>query len=175
MANKGKNKGKAYERKLCEHLKTVFGLSFQRVPNSGAFTGGKNFYRAVTLSAEQLLLTDGDIIVPTELAHIAIEAKNHKNLSFPSFFSGSAKLDEWIGQAKTSKRLLWLLIFHVNNVGDFIVFDLDWYKTFKMPINYMVYKKECLIISSKGFFEDNKDILLNLVDLKKNDNSDILG
>lgn len=169
MPNKQKNKGKSYERAICKHLSTVFGLNFERIPNSGSFTGGKNFYRAAKLSPEQLLLTDGDIIVPSELSFVSIECKNHKNLSFPSFFTGSAKLDEWIEQAKSSKRLLWLLIYHVNSVGDFIVFDLDWYNTFKMPVNYMVYKKECIIISSKNFFEDNKDILLNLPTLNNKD------
>ncbi len=162
MPTKQQSKGRNYERAICKHLTDVFKLNFQRSWGSGSFTGGKNFHRVDKLTLEQNLLAEGDIIVPKELSHIVFELKNHKNLSFPSFFTGSAKLDEWIEQAKSSKRLLWVLIYHVNSIGDFVVFDLDWYDTFKMPINYMVYKKECIIISSKNFFEDNKDILLNL-------------
>jgi hypothetical protein len=165
MANKQKNKGKSYERAICKHLSSVFGLNFERIPNSGAFTGGKNFYRSDKLSAEQLLLTDGDLIVPSELSHLVFECKNHKVLSFPSFFTGSAKLDEWITQAKSSKRLCWFLVFHVNNTGEFIIFDSKFFNTFKLSHNYMLYDKSYIITTIKDFFEDNKDILLNLPSL----------
>ena len=162
MPNKNKNKGKSYERAICKHLSKVFGLNFERIPNSGAFTGGKNFFRSEKLSAEQLLLTDGDLIVPSELAHLKFECKNHKDLSFPSFFVGSAKLDEWIKQSKGGNRLAWFLIFHVNNVGDFIIFDKRWEGVFKLKHNWMQYDNAYIITTTKDFFEDNKEILLNL-------------
>ena len=40
MANKNKNKGKAFERQICEILTNCFGINFQRIPNSGAYVGG---------------------------------------------------------------------------------------------------------------------------------------
>ena len=167
MANKSKNKGKSYERVICKHLSKVFDLNFERIPNSGAFTGGKNFHRTAKLSSEQLLLTDGDIIVPSELSFISIECKNQKNLSFPSFFTRCAKLDEWIQQAKSANRLVWFLIFHVNNIGDFIVYSSEWANTFKLNHNHMEYDKEYIITTIDDFFEVNRDILLNLPTLNK--------
>ena len=50
MANPQKNKGKNFERFVAKHLSSVFDLNFERIPNSGAFTGGKNVSRASKLT-----------------------------------------------------------------------------------------------------------------------------
>ena len=80
MSNHNKNKGKSYERQLAKQLTSVFQLNFNRVPNSGAFIGGKNINRAQNLSEQQILLMSGDIIVPEQLAHVDFEFKFYKEL-----------------------------------------------------------------------------------------------
>ena len=79
MGNKNKNKGKSFERQICKILSDIFGLNFQRIPNSGAFVGGSNIDRYDKLTEEQRLLADGDIIVPKELSHISMECKSYKD------------------------------------------------------------------------------------------------
>ena len=54
MSNKSKNKGKSWERDVCNFLSELYNQSFIRVPNSGAFVGGKNEFRKETLSTEQI-------------------------------------------------------------------------------------------------------------------------
>ena len=73
MPSKGKAKGNKFERNIAAHLGTVFNLNFERVPNSGAFIGGKNKFRINQLTESQQLLARGDIIVPEELSHISME------------------------------------------------------------------------------------------------------
>ena len=162
MPNKSKNKGKAYERVVCKHLTKIFGLNHERVWSSGAFTGGQNIARCERLTKEQLLLSEGDIIVPVELSHVKYECKDHRDFSFSKLFTGSAKLDGWIKQASQSNRLLWLLVFKAAHVGSYVVFDSVWQNIFSIKNNWMVYKNKYIITSLNDFFEDNKDIILNL-------------
>lgn len=168
MPNKSKNKGKAYERVVCKHLTTVFGLNHERVWSSGAFTGGQNQARCERLTKEQLLLSEGDIIVPVELSHIKYELKDHRDFSFSKLFTGSAKLDGWIEQAKLSNRLLWLLVFKASRAGEYVVFDSRWKNVFHLQNNWMVYNQQYIITSLKDFFETNKQILLELPTLHTN-------
>lgn len=48
--SKSKNKGNSYERDLGKFLAEVYGGSFIRSANSGAFVGGKNAFRRSTMS-----------------------------------------------------------------------------------------------------------------------------
>jgi len=59
MANANKNKGKTFERWIALDLCNIFNLNFERTPCSGAFTGGKNFWRSSKLSKEQNLMMEG--------------------------------------------------------------------------------------------------------------------
>ena len=70
MPSKQISKGSAFERQIAKHLSEVFELNFERVPNSGAFTGGKNIHRYNTLTEAQKLIYDGDILVPEQLKNI---------------------------------------------------------------------------------------------------------
>ena len=45
MTSKSKTKGKSWERDVCNFLTELYNDSFIRVPNSGAYVGGKNEYR----------------------------------------------------------------------------------------------------------------------------------
>lgn len=91
--NRNKEKGKAFERAVANHLTDVFNLSFTRTPNSGAYVGGLNAFRMKSLSDSQILLTEGDIIVPDELHQLKIECKSYKSLSFHQLFTKCKQLD----------------------------------------------------------------------------------
>jgi len=160
MANNNKNKGKAYERKVANHLTELFGLSFTRTPNSGAYVGGMNAFRIDKLSESQVLLTEGDIIVPDEMRNLKIECKTRKVFSFQSLFTHNKELDSWIAQAKSAEKI-WLLIFKINNCGEYICFDQRLFENFKVK-NFLVYGKDCVIVPYVGFFESNKDTFLDL-------------
>jgi len=85
--NKNKNKGKAFERVIAKHLTEVFDLSFTRTPNSGAYVGGMNMFGMKQLSDSQILLSEGDIIVPDELYNMKIECKAYTSFAFHQLFS----------------------------------------------------------------------------------------
>lgn len=157
MPSPNKQKGNRWEREVADHLSAIFGLSFQRIPNSGAFVGGKNNFRKDTLSESQLLLSNGDIIVPDELKHISLECKSYKDFSFSSLFTTNKTLDGWIEQSKSSDRQ-WFLVIKITHSGSFVVFN----KSMKWLLSgpYMRYK-DSIICSLDGFFKNNKDIILN--------------
>ena len=156
MGNAAKNKGKAGERWVAAHLGKVFGLNFQRVPNSGAFTGGMNSFRKAVMTETQALLANGDIIVPDELKHLSFEVKTYKDFSFAGLFTKNKQLDEWIAQAAACGKT-WFLIFKINHAGAFVAFNS--FRSFTIPGNKMLYR-EYTICSLDNFFETNKEALL---------------
>lgn len=165
--NYSKQKGKSYERDVCKHLGKVFGLNFERVPGSGAFVGGLNADILERLTKEQILLSEGDIIVPDELSHIKIECKFHKDFSFHGLFEGNKTLDKWIEQAAEGTDRFWFLLFKINNKGQYVVFNKLNFKLFKVE-NYLQYNvngTKCIIAKLDDFFEENKDYILELRNL----------
>ena len=73
MPSRQKNKGNNFERVVAKHLSNVFGYNFERVPTSGAMTGGINEHVLDRLSRSQKLLLEGDLIPPDEMYNIKIE------------------------------------------------------------------------------------------------------
>ena len=161
MSNHNKNKGKSYERQLAKQLTSVFQLNFNRVPNSGAFIGGKNINRAQNLSEQQILLMSGDIIVPEQLAHVDFECKFYKELSFNSLFDNCQQINNWLEQAQTTVKPLWFLFFKINHKGEFVVFDKKHIKLYETIESYFIYKSKYIISSATNFLEINKDRILN--------------
>jgi Holliday junction resolvase len=162
MPNYNKNKGKSLEREVAKHLTEVFGLNFERVWSSGAFTGGQNAFRLQKLTKEQALLSAGDILVPMELEHVLFECKFYKAFSFHAMFENNETLNGWIEQASAIPTKYWFLIFKINNVGKFVVFDSTHEALFKPIENRMIYKNKYLVCKYDGFFEENKEVLLSL-------------
>jgi Holliday junction resolvase len=124
MANAAKAKGKGFEREVSDLFRKVTGLNFQRVPNSGAFIGGKNVERISTMSNNQIQLSRGDIIPPEEFAGICIECKFHKDFCFHQLFDSSKEVEAWIDQCmidyKRTNGKFFAVIFKVNRKGMFI-------------------------------------------------------
>ena len=162
MPNYNKEKGKRLEREIAKELTNVFGLNFERVWSSGSFTGGKNANRLAKLTKEQALLSVGDILVPIELEHIQIEAKFYKTFSFSSMYENNKQLNKWIEQAIGTSNKVWFLIFKINNIGKFVVFDKKYESVLAFIDNKMIYKNQYVVCKYDGFFEANKDILLTL-------------
>jgi len=158
MSNPRKQKGNRLEREVAEHLTKVFGLNFCRVPNSGAFVGGKNETRKQFLSENQILLATGDIIVPDELKHISFECKNYKTFSFHGLFTSNLLLESWIEQAKNQDKK-WFLIFKINRAGKYVVYETK--HKWCLPNESVMYYKDCSICTMDGFFEKNKDNILS--------------
>jgi Holliday junction resolvase len=163
MANANKNKGKSFERDISKLLSEIYGISFRRVPCSGSITGGSNAHVFDTLTPEQKLICDGDIIVPEFLSHISIECKSYKNISFNQFFDGKCKqLDTWIGQASATKKSHWILLFKINNKGTYIVYDYEKFKGCNRNVNHMRYANQYVIESAEPFLKNNAQFLKTL-------------
>jgi Holliday junction resolvase len=124
MSNANKNKGKSFEREVAELFSEATGLNWQRVPNSGAFIGGKNVTRINQMSNNQILLTRGDIIPPDEYNGICIECKFYKDFAFHQLFEDSLELNKWIDQCmvdyEKSNGKVFMVIFKINRKGAFI-------------------------------------------------------
>lgn len=124
MANANKNKGKGFESQISDMFAQVTKLNWQRVPNSGAFIGGKNVNRIQSMSANQIQLMRGDIIPPEEFNGVCIECKFHKDFAFHQLFDNSKTLDAWISQClidyNRSNGKFFAVIFKINHKGSFI-------------------------------------------------------
>lgn len=160
MPNKSKAKGNTFERYVAEHLSSVFGLNFSRVPNSGAFCGGFNAFRAIKLTPAQQLLMVGDIIVPEQLSNYSIECKSYAKIPFHTFLSSNAVVDTWIEQAKTSNRN-WFLIFKMNHTKGFVCFSKDTKVPYVYTDKSFISYKDVIIVEIEGFFEKNKELMLS--------------
>lgn len=100
MSSKSKNKGKGFEREIANYLSEVYKDSFTRVPDSGAFTGGKNAHRRDTLTEGQIRAHKGDIIPPDDWRHFNCECKNYAEFPFHQLFNNNPVLilESWIEQ-----------------------------------------------------------------------------
>lgn len=125
--NKSKTKGNKFELDIANYLTKNFNESFTRVPNSGAFIGGKNQERKHNLSANQIQLFKGDIIAPDSMTNLVIECKHYKEFPFYKLI-GDDKiriLDEWISEVEydAEKNDIWLLIWKISNQGTYVLWD----------------------------------------------------
>lgn len=99
MPSKSKNKGSSFERDVAKRLTDLFGESFIRVTNSGAYIGGKNTSRKDNLSEAQIRHSKGDIVPGPSFGRMNAEAKSYADFPFHQLFTGSCKqLDGWIEQ-----------------------------------------------------------------------------
>ena len=161
MPSASKSKGNRGERQVADRLSDIFDLNFERVPNSGAFVGGKNSSRLARLSKSQQLLTEGDLIVPEELHHVKIECKTYKDFSWKSLFSTNKQLEDWISQSEDTNKL-WFLTFKINYCETCVVFSQDVAREFELPECYHCYKDKYIITSFETFFQKNYSKVLQM-------------
>ena len=172
MPSKSSIKGKNAERELAKLLAEQFGGSWQRVKGSGAFTGGKNAFRASTLSNTQLLSSSNDIMPPDEYPHCAVESKAYEDFDFHLLLreDGNAVLNKWINQVHDSgidiDRCFPMICFKPNRKGWFICVGLRKVAHFDLGLlNFSIYRykdKAYLITDMLRFFELYKDELILL-------------
>lgn len=163
MASKQKIKGSNFERDIAKHLSKVFGWNFERVPTSGAMTGGVNASRLDKMSDSQKLLLEGDLIPPDELPLFKIECKTLKTFNFSSLLNSSSIMEDWITQAQSDDKL-WFLIFKINNRGIHVGMDETLFKHLykgEKSLKYLHYNG-VIIVNMEGFFEAYKDILIEI-------------
>ena len=132
MGSKSKTKGKSWERDVCNFLSELYNDSFIRVPNSGAFVGGKNEFRKDYLTAEQIKLSRGDIVPPINFPYFLAECKNYADFPFHLLLGKNsiAQLDTWIEQVEhdvTSDNDLWILFIKITRKGTYVLFDTNLY------------------------------------------------
>ena len=158
MSNKSKNKGKSWERDVCNFLSELYNQSFIRVPNSGAFVGGKNEFRKETLSLEQIKLMRGDIVPPLNYPYFVAECKNYADFPFHQMVHNNSirLLDEWIGQVVhdcNQEKDVWMLFIKITRKGQYVVYDtriLD-------ALGYGIRYKNYWFCDMRYFFDCYKD------------------
>ncbi len=161
-----KAKGNRGELELCKKLSAIFGGSFIRVPNSGAFTGGKNAFRKQTLSDGQNRASKGDIIPPDFMSKLVLEAKWYKDFRFHQLIQpgNCTQLDEWIGQALDAVDAgdLWFVAFKINLRGWYIAIPHEGSDAYAFG-NHCVYTGQFgkfVVTEALEFFETNREIIL---------------
>ena len=169
MSNRNKEKGKSWERGTCKIMGEIFGGSWIRVPNSGAFIGGKNVVRVEQLSEGQIHNSKGDIIPPDEY-DIVIECKSYKDFPFNTLLSdGCALLNGWIDQVETDildDEEFYFITFKINNKGSYIVVNTKFLPYgLKTSKNFSMYNhkgKVYLITDFIPFLEENVEVIKQL-------------
>ena len=164
MPSSSKSKGNRGEREVAAKLSKLFNLNFERVPNSGAFTGGKNSVRINRLTKSQQLLTEGDLIVPDELYGMTVECKTYKKFSWNQLYSSCKQLDDWIAQASNTDKV-WFLTFKINYCDTCVVFSQQYFEEFNIPDSFHIYKTNYIICEFDSFFKKN---VTNVLQLCKN-------
>lgn len=142
MPSKGKAKGNGWEREVADFLSELYQESFVRVPNSGAFIGGKNSHRKTNLSEQQIRGFKGDIIPGPSFPNLNLEAKFYKDFAFHQVIQGSCKqLDEWINQILTTcdETDINILAMKFNRKGSFIAYEIKHLPILKTGTNYLRY------------------------------------
>lgn len=164
-----KSKGNRGELELCKKLSAIFGGSFIRVPNSGAFTGGKNSFRKETLSENQNRASKGDIIPPDFMPKLVLEAKWYKDFLFHQLIQPGAcsQLDEWIGQALDAidDGDLWYVAFKINRRGWYIAVPAagaDQYQFGNRAYYTSPEYGDFVVCEAETFFATNREVILRL-------------
>lgn len=145
MPSKGKTKGNGWEREVADYLSSLYGQPFVRVPNSGAFIGGKNSHRKTKLSEQQVRGFKGDIIPGPDFPNLNLEAKFYSDFPFHQTIAGSCKqLDEWINQILTTcdESDINILAMKFNRKGSFIAYEIKHIPHLNSGTNYLRYHNQ---------------------------------
>lgn len=142
MAKKEKTKGKSFERTIAKDLSDIFDQSFVRIPNSGAYVGGKNQSRVVLLDSGQVVSKKGDIHPPDGWTRWNCECKSYKSFDFHKLFTGNNRLLEtWIEQTMevADEDDFNIIFIKVDYKGKWVVFENKHKDRFDLE-TYLEYK-----------------------------------
>lgn len=167
MGQKSKTKGSSWERDVANYLSSLYGESFIRVPNSGAYIGGKNAARKQVLHEGQIRAMKGDIIPPLNWNRFNCECKNYADFPFHLLYQGNVKqLDQWLEQLLDVADPLDLniLFFKITRKGKFIAVPAS--HSWQSTGSYTHYRSDLLgnwkIYDHDDFFNHNKDLVQQL-------------
>jgi hypothetical protein len=164
MSTAQKAKGNTGERKIADFLGKLYEAKFIRVPNSGAFLGGKNIHRAATMDAGQIATFKADLIPPTNMQRLVIESKFYADFPFHALLKNEdiAILDKWINQAVMvcDQEDFWVVVFRINRRGAFAAFDARHLDTLTVA-NHCRYKGY-VVTEFEKLFSDNRDAIARL-------------
>jgi hypothetical protein len=161
-----KIKGKSWERDVANHLSSLYGESFIRVPHSGAYIGGKNSARKEFLHEGQIRAMKGDIIPPGDWKHFNCECKSYADFPFHQIYSGEVKiLEAWLEQLHdvADQNDYNILIMKFNRKGKFIASQAPVISTTQ---SYSIYHStkygQWYITEYDQFWQNNKDLVRQL-------------
>lgn len=100
MATKSARYGKGFEYEIRDMLREATGIdSFERTPQSGAWIGKSNIYKAKTARTDMIDIMAGDIVTPENWRWVC-ECKNHEDVPIHQLFFGEEckTVDEFLGQ-----------------------------------------------------------------------------
>ena len=165
MTSPQKAKGNSWERQVAEHLTSLYGEKFIRVPHSGAYVGGSNAHRKQFLHEGQIRNFKGDIIPGQSFPKLNVECKSYADFPFHQLFQGSVKqLELWLEQlmsvADPDDYNIFLMKF--NRKGKFVAVEFD--KHSDMPLfveRHFLYQSEkygrWAFMDYERFWHLNKD------------------
>lgn len=166
--SKSKNKGSGYERELGKFFGEIFGGSFIRSANSGAFVGGFNAGRKANLSKTQIAGQKGDLIAPDHMPKFVIEAKFYAEFRFHQLLQPGAmpQLDEWIDQCMDAidEGDFWVICFKINLRGAYVALPKRFCEGMALG-NHCIYQRESdefVVTDLKTFFTANCQRVLEL-------------
>ncbi len=166
MGINGKQKGNAAERAIANEFSERFNDFFQRVPQSGAITGGFNRAKVANLRQDAQEILSGDIIAPAWFP-FSIESKCYGEKTGPQMYSildGDERvLDKWIDQAKGDAKFAkkeYMVLFKITRKAAYICVDYAKFMNLMelvgfvgTPTSFIKYKDT--IIFDKNDFLDN--------------------
>lgn len=160
MTSPQKAKGNSFEREIAKDLTRRYGENFTRTIGSGAFIGGNNAIRKLSLTEAQTRAHKGDITPPDSFKLLNMECKAYKDFPFHQLFTYNCKiLDEWISQAEECADILDLsvVVFKINHKGTFICvpFFQDIEVTYAMKYrNHYVFEYEQFFVENGLQFKE---------------------
>jgi hypothetical protein len=167
MGINGKQKGNAAERAIANEFSERFNDFFQRVPQSGAITGGFNRAKVANLRQDAQEILSGDIIAPAWFP-FSIESKCYGEKTGPQMYSildGNERvLDKWLEQARGDAAFAkkeFLIYFKITRKASYICVDYNKFTDILIknlaiigqPLSFIKYKDT--IIFDKNDFLDN--------------------
>jgi len=188
VARSAIRKGKNGERFCANFLTEESGLSFIRIPNSGARTGMTNRDRVYKYNEQQLESMIGDIYPPYELKfRYIIESKNYAGFPFKKLEKGQlpAKLERWLYEIcydtetylcfkekypRPMREPLSFLFMKITDQGNWIVYNKTYFEKVFPGLNSLAMVKvkytpperlQSIGFSDTWYVEEFKDFVRN--------------
>lgn len=168
MPSASKIKGSSFEREIAKYLTDTYKSSFIRNNSgSGAYVGGKNNIRKLSLTESQIRHSKGDIVPPEDFPRFNAEAKFYSDFAFHQLLTTNSIIESWLEQLinASDDSDLNILFMKFNRKGRYVAVQTihPWIVTKTSYVRYVSIKHgEWLIYSFENFFKLNTEILKTL-------------